>query len=100
MRQALVVAFYSLVAAHMAILVANCAAILLLPFVSPWYVAVPVISLLVNLMFSAVECPLTKLENRLRRRLDMPPIKYFVGHYIIWPLRKWRRKVGKAVEAA
>jgi hypothetical protein len=46
-------------------------------------------------MLTPVACPLTRLENYLRRKLGMKEIKQFVGHYIYSPARKVWRKLKK-----
>jgi hypothetical protein len=76
---------------HFVVLAFNLAAILILPFSVPWYVALPLISLLVNLILSPTPCPLTKLESRIRRSLELPDVRHFVGHYIVWPIKKKMR---------
>jgi hypothetical protein len=78
-----------IVVGHAAVILGNIVAIFILPFREVWYVALPIITLLINLMFGATDCPLTRLENRVRRRLGMKEIKYFVGHYLIWPLKRY-----------
>lgn len=86
------VSFRILVLIHTVLCVVNIAAIFVLPFYQPWYVAVPVITYLGNLMLTPVSCPLTRLENRIRKKLNKPEIKQFVGHYFFSPVRKvWRR---------
>lgn len=85
-------AFRLLVAFHLYVVVGNFLVILLIPFFTRWYVALPIESLLINLMFAPNPCPLTKLENNLRKRLGMPEIRHFVGHYIVWPVKKRFRK--------
>lgn len=77
---------------HMFIIMANVACIGFLPFFSPWYIALPIITLLINLLYSPTQCPLTKLENKLRRLVGIREIRFFVGHYFIWPVRKFLRK--------
>ena len=81
--------FRAVVTAHLAIIVGNLVALFCLPFLTPWYIALPIETVLVNLMFSSVPCPLTRLESKLRQQLGMPEIKHFVGYYIVWPIREW-----------
>ena len=61
-----------LIGFHMLVLAANVVAIFVLPFYAPWYVALTIITLIVNFMFSPIPCPLTRLESRLRRSLGLP----------------------------
>ena len=83
---------YLLVVFHTVIVFANLAILFIIPFKEPWYVALPIETLIVNLMFSPISCPLTRLESKIRVGLDMPEIKHFVGHYFIHPIRKHLRK--------
>lgn len=83
---------YFVIAFHMAVVVLNLAIVFLIPFKEPWYVALPIETLIINLMFSPIPCPLTRLESKIRIRLGMPEVKHFVGHYIIHPIRKQLRK--------
>lgn len=74
---------------HFLICLGNVCSFFILPFIeSPW-VAFPCCSLVIFLTFQReVQCPLTRLENYLRDKLGMPPIKTFIGHYILKPLRE------------
>ncbi len=83
------VGFLSLVGFHMLVLFGNLISLLVLPWFTPWYVALPVISLLVNFMFSSVPCPLTRMESALRRNMGMSEIDYFIQHYFYKP--SWRK---------
>lgn len=49
-----------------------------------WYVSIPVVVWLVNLMTLPVRCPLTTLENRLRALAGMPKINGFVSRWILF----------------
>ena len=79
---------YLLVPFHSSIALSNVVAFFVLPFATPWYVAVPCMSAVLFLTFAKVECPLTTLEIHLRKRLGLKRIGGFVGHYFIKP---WRR---------
>ena len=80
---------YLVISFHFSVLLGNFAALFVLPFVTPWYVALPLMSLIINLMFSPLSCPLTRLESRIRKRLGMDEIRHFVKHYFIDPVRKY-----------
>jgi len=80
---------YLVISFHFAVIFGNFAALFLLPFVAPWYIALPLMSLIVNLMFSPLSCPLTRLESRIRKSLGMDEIRHFVKHYFIDPVRKY-----------
>lgn len=77
----------TIIAIHAAIIIANFAAMFIIAWAAPWYVALPVITLIINLMFSPITCPLTKLESKIRRSLGMPEIKFFIAHYFFKPVR-------------
>lgn len=83
---------YFVVVAHWAIIFGNVTAFCLLPFYASWYVALPVMSYIGLLTFSRVlDCPLTRLENRIRRDLNLPEVKGFIGHYLIKPYVRFKR---------
>ena len=89
---------WSLVSFHMFVVVGNISAAFVLPFYAPWYIALPITALIVNLTFSpGVQCPLTRLENRIRRSLGMKEIRTFVGHYVVWPVKRKLRDNAKTV---
>tara|TARA_Y100000593_G_scaffold22677_2_gene45157 strand:+ start:11420 stop:11704 length:285 start_codon:yes stop_codon:yes gene_type:complete len=90
-KKALKIALAALVVFHSYIVVANVLAFFVVPFVEPWYVAVPIMSVVLLLVFSKVlDCPLTNLENHIRKKLGMKRIGGFVGHYFIKPIRRSR----------
>lgn len=82
--------FYFVVALHMFVVIGNTFAFFIVPFYQPWYVALPICSLVFFLALAKVECPLTRIENILRRRLGKPRIKAFIKHYFVDPYRQWR----------
>lgn len=79
----------TVVIVHFAILFFNFIAFFILPFITEWYIALPLMTLIVNFSFSSTPCPLTKLEDNIRHTLGMPRIKLFMGHYVIWPVKEW-----------
>ena len=83
-----------LVLFHAWIIAANVAAFFVLPFATDWYVAVPCMSAILFLTLArGVTCPLTDLENVVRKRLGMKRIGGFFGHYFIKPWRRsWARR--------
>ena len=83
----------TVVAIHIIVITGNTAALVLLPFWVPWYISFPLCSYIFwILQSSVVDCPLTKLENKLRKRLEMREIRGFVGEYAIRPYRKLKKK--------
>jgi hypothetical protein len=78
---------------HIGIVVLNAVSFFVLPFKEPWYVAVPCVSVIFFLTFNRGTCPLTSLENFFRKKLGLPQIRGFVGHYIL--RRQRENQVGK-----
>lgn len=68
-----------LVGVHTLIVFANLATLFILPFKTPWYLWLPIITILGHHSFH--ECPLTVLENAIRRHYGLPQIDDFVDHY-------------------
>lgn len=91
-------ALWSLVVFHTLVIVGNIFSFFILPFVTPWYIAIPIMSYLLSILTLPTPCPLTKLEDHIRIHLGMPPIKHFVGFYFVWPLkRKFRKKRNRII---
>lgn len=75
------------VASHYILLIVLLASVPMLFLNTPWYVFWPVMSWLMNLVTmppTALKCPLTLLENRIRVRLGWPPIRGFVSYWILF----------------
>lgn len=68
---------------HYLVVVSNVISCFIIPFIFPWYVAVSIISGIVSLLTTRNSCPLTDLENKLRKKLGMKPIKGFIKAYVI-----------------
>lgn len=68
---------------HYLVVVGNVVSCFVVPFIFPWYVAVSIISGVVSLLTTRNPCPLTIMENKLREKLGMKPIKGFIKAYII-----------------
>ena len=81
---------YTIVTIHMSIIIFNLLACLVIVFLAPWYIALPITSLIVNMTFSPISCPLTRLEDSIRRKLGLPVVRHFMKYYIIDRVRKWR----------
>lgn len=75
------------VASHYVLLLFLIASIPMLFIYEPWYVSVPVVVWIVNLMTLPVKCPLTTLENMLRRKAGLPTIRGFVSRWILFKER-------------
>lgn len=83
----LYVVLYLLVVNHALLVFLNLGAFCVLPFKADWFFAAPLCTFLGLLLFSkSFQCPLTALENNLRNKLSLKPIKTFVGHYFFKPI--------------
>src|SRR6185436_21164928 len=78
---------------HVLMIVVNVAAAFVLPFTEPWHVAAPLASFVVWITFDRGVCPLTRLENCVRRRLGLPEVFGFIGHYFVRPTRRQLRRL-------
>ena len=62
----------------------------------PWYIALPLCTFIALVTFSRVlDCPMTRYENKIRKRLDKPLIGGFIKHYFIKPYVRTKRKIRK-----
>ena len=60
---------------------------------TPWYIALPLCTFIGVISFSRViDCPLTRAENKLRRKLGLPQIGGFIKHYFIKPYVRFKSK--------
>jgi len=66
---------------HSIIIFCNMAAFFIAPLYCPWYVWIPMCTVIARIVSGAGVCPLTTLENKLREKIGMKPIKGFVSHY-------------------
>jgi len=80
-RRLLWAALILVVVSHIFIIFAHLAALLILPILTPWYVALPLAGYIVNLVYLPGGCVLTKLEDAIRRKLGLPEVKKFIKHY-------------------
>jgi hypothetical protein len=91
-----------IVIAHWVIVFANFAAFFILAYEGltpsqnpPWYIGFPLCTFIGVISFSKViDCPLTRFENKLRKKLNKREIGGFIKHYLIRPYakRKFKRK--------
>ena len=54
----------------------------------PLWVSLPLITWIMYLVFGKLECPQTRWENYLRRKLRKPKIKTFIKHYYLDRIKK------------
>jgi len=62
----------------------------------PIWISLPVSAWIMHLSFSRVlDCPYTRLENSIRRKLNMEEITTFISHYYKKPyqriIHEWRK---------
>ncbi len=88
------ISFYSLVVFHILLVIAVIFSFFVLPFLAPWYVAVPCMTFIWFFSTTRVDCQLTNLENYIRRQLGLKRIGGFVGHYFLKPARLVLRRYG------
>ena len=81
-------AFCGLVFVHAMIVIGMAFSFLILPFLAPWYVALPLCTFIWFFSSNQIDCKLTALENNMRRQLGMKRIGGFVGHYFLKPIKK------------
>ncbi len=79
--------FYGIVIFHFALIFGIAIAFLLLPFMSDWYIALPLMTFVFFFATSRFECQLTNMENILRKRLGKKRIGGFVGYYMVRPIK-------------
>jgi hypothetical protein len=80
---------YSVIVFHMAVVLGNFTIFFTVPFIEPIWIWLPICTFIFWVSFiNEVQCPITRIENRLRTNLGMRRIGGFVGHYIIRPIRR------------
>ena len=83
---------------HWLVVIGNFSAFFILAYqgfhpsqIIPWYISLPICTFIVIISFSRVlDCPLTAMENKIRKQVGLPPIKAFIKHYFIRPYVKRR----------
>lgn len=83
---------YLLIAAHAAVVIGIALSFFFLPFKTPWFIALPLMSFIFFFSTNRVNCQCTELENNLRKKLEMKPISGFVGHYFLRPFKNFLNK--------
>lgn len=80
--------FYALVAMHIILVITVATSFCILPFFAKWYIAVPLMTFIVFFSTTRIECQLTNMENKMRKRLGLKRIGGFVGFYFLRPIKK------------
>lgn len=86
----------SVVGLHFVTIVANLVSACLLVVyglagwtVPTWSIAFPVVTLTVWMTVSRYyDCPLTRIEDAIRERYNRQPVKAFLKHYVVDPIRR------------
>ena len=73
---------YTLVTAHALLVIFMALCIPLLIMLEPPYVSIPLSVWIINLATLPVRCPLTSLENKLRKKVGLPTIGGFISYYV------------------
>lgn len=86
-----------LVAIHWIIVIANLASIVVLPILCltgdvPWYIVFPLMTWLSVSACTRIDCPFTRYENKIRKKLGKPPVDGFIKHYFCKPYVFERKK--------
>ena len=77
---------------HWSLYLINCIAGIWLIIYEPWYVAVPLITILANPLMGGQYCVLNNVENMFRQQLGWPLIKdNFIDH-VAPTLKSWVQK--------
>ena len=79
-----------IVLAHWAIVLANLGAMIVLPILcltgdAPWYIVFPLMTWLSVSGCTRIDCPFTRYENKIRKKIGKPPVHGFIRHYFCMP---------------
>lgn len=85
-----------IIVVHSGIVIGNLFVLVILPFYTPWYVWLPLCTLVVRMITDPNPCIATKLENSLRSKIGKRSIPGFVSNYTTSHLVSlWRKIRGK-----
>ena len=79
--------FVLIVVIHYVIFVSLLASTILCWFDFPWYMCLLILTIVFRIGMSREECPLTSIENLVRRKLNMPKSTGFLKDWIIRPIK-------------
>lgn len=88
MRTKRLIALYVVIIVHHIIVLGVALACLFNLLFAPWYTGVIGCVTTIMLLTSKSECPVTTLENNIRKSLDMKTIKAFIKHYYYQPIKR------------
>jgi len=78
---------FTIITHHIAVLIIPIS-IPLLFINEPIWVSLPIFTWIMHLTLNRLDCPYTRLENYLRRKLELPEITTFISHYYKKPYHK------------
>jgi hypothetical protein len=81
MKNLLKLTLGAVVLCHAVIISINIAACFVAPFLCPWYIWLPICTIVSRVVTGGGVCPLTDIENKIRAKLGMKKIDGFVAHY-------------------
>jgi len=85
-----------LIITHSAIVIGNLVALVILPFMTPWYIWIPLTTFIVRMIFDENPCPASHLENHIRGKIGKNLISGFVSFYTTSHiLALWRKIRGR-----
>lgn len=74
-----------IVTLHVLIIIANGISMLVIPFLLPFPITIPLSlvlwTLFVRFSFLSETCPMTAIENHIRPKVGLPRIDGFISHY-------------------
>lgn len=67
--------------------------VLIIEDITLWCIYLPLATFIGVITFSrTIDCPLTNLENKIRKKLNLEPIQGFVKHYALKPYCRAKRR--------
>lgn len=76
--------FIAIVAIHYILIILVGLSIPMLILSTEWFIWLPLTVLIIQIPTNLSRCPLTELENVVRRKMGKPTIRSFIKEYI-WP---------------
>jgi len=77
------VGLYTSIVVHSLVLLSMLVAVPMLILYEPWYVSLPLLVWMLNLLTMPFRCPLTSVENYFRTKIGLPKINGFISKYVL-----------------